>query len=118
MHLKLTKYSVQRQQAATKIRNILLHSTHQKSPSPPSSTSNSQICAHLLEQLQSIETQWVNTANELASMSQLEPILIKQMLRNIARELKDLTPSCEYEVTELTLDSVQKSCELYEVLAL
>ena len=113
MHLRLTKYSVQRQQAATKIRTILLASTHQTSTS--SSTSKSHICRHLLDQLQSIETQWVNTANELASMSQIEPILIKQMLRNIARELKVLTPSSECEVTELTLESVQKSCELYEV---
>lgn len=117
MHLKLIKYSVQREQAAAKIRNILLASTHQSTGTVTAfpSAHSSHISTQLLNQLQSIETQWVNTVNELASMSQLEPILIKQMLRNIARELKEVTPPCKQEVIELELEKVQTSCEHYRV---
>lgn len=122
--MKLAKYSVQREQAANKIRNILLLSTHQSSTSSTSSFSShsstssaqSQICIQLLEQLQSIETQWVNTVNDLSSMNRQEPILIKQMLKNTAKEVKKLAASVDSKTEEeLDLETVRKSYELNKV---
>ena len=115
MHTKLTKFSAQRQQAATKIRSILLVSTHHTPGASTAAAKNSHISAQLLEQLQSIETQWVNTVNELASMPRLESILVKQSLRNIAVEVKEVTSQSEQEVTELDLDAVQRLCKHCEV---
>ena len=107
--MKLAKFSAQRQQAASKIRSILLVST------PTSTVQNSHISAQLLEQLQSIETQWVNTVNELAAMPRLESILIKQSLRNIAVEVKEISLQSEQEVMELELEALQKLCKHCEV---
>jgi hypothetical protein len=88
MHLQLASQSSTRQNAAVKIRDLLLASTASTSPDTPASESSLQ----LLEQLRNIETQWINAVHDLTNMQQLEPILIKQMLQNIAKELKTMEP--------------------------
>ena len=84
MHLRLAQQSSLRHDAATKIRNLLLSSTH------TSSASESDL--RMLEQLKDIEMQWVNAVHDLMNMNQLEPILIKQMLQNIGKNLKTVEP--------------------------
>lgn len=116
MHLKLAQYSTQRQEAASKIRNLLLASTCNPLPSQSPSQSPPDVGLQLLEQLRHIETQWVNAIHDLMNIHQLEPILVKQMLHNIAKELK----SFEAVFPELTcnginLENLIKKRELCDV---
>ncbi len=118
MHIQLAQHSNRRKNAATKIRDIVLHST-QRHDNQPADLSNSQPPPHaikLLEQLRSIETQWVNVTHSLMNMHQLEPILLKTMITNIAKEVKGLEqvfPAVECQ--GLKLDEITKQSCLCEV---
>lgn len=112
MHYKLAEQSSLRQEAATKIRSLLLSSTRDSSPS----TISSEFSLQLLDQLRNIETQWVNTIHDLMNANQLEPILIKQTIQNIAKELKSLEtafPELEYE--GIDLQTIKRTCDLCKV---
>lgn len=109
MHLTLAQQSSLRQDAAAKIRSLLLSSTRHAS-----SASESDL--RLLEQLKNIETQWVNAVHDLMNMGQLEPILIKHMLQNIGKSLKILEPMFnELECDEIDLDCLKEKRALCEV---
>lgn len=109
MHLRLAGHSECRKEAALRIRALLLHSQQSNSP-PPSSY------IKLLESLRSIEMQWVNVINDLLNMPRLEPVLYKQMLQNVARELKSLeTLYGELESKGVNLEftkRLQEQCEV------
>ena len=118
MHHKLAQQSSLRQEAATKIRDIILSTTTAASPSSSSSSSPtpSEYSLKLLDQLKSIETQWVNAINDLMNMRQLEPVLIKQMIQNIAKELKVLEAAFpELEYGGIDLETIKKTQGLCQV---
>ena len=116
MHLKLARYSSQRQEAASKIRNLLLASTCSPSPSQSPSQSPPDVSLQLLEQLRHIETQWVNAIHDLMNMDQLEPILVKQMLHNIAKELKSFeTVFPELTCNGINSENLRKKLDLCDV---
>lgn len=119
MHHKLAQQSFTRQEAASRIRGIILSST---SPPPSSSSSlsptspSSDYSLKLLDQLNSIETQWVNVIHDLMNMSKLEPALIKQMIQNIAKELKQLEAAFpELEYGGIDLETIKRTQELCQV---
>ena len=118
MHLKMARFSDKRKQAAAKIRELVLYST-QRHESLPTDLSHTQPPPHtikLLEQLKSVETQWVNVAHSLMNMQQLEPILLKTMVTNIAKEVKGLEkvyPAIECE--GLKLEEISERYSLCEV---
>lgn len=111
MHHKLAEQSGLRQEAATKIRNLLFTPSDSSPPSSPS-----PISLQLLDQLRNIETQWVNVIHDLMNAHQLEPILIKHTIQNIAKELKSLEaafPGLDYE--GIDLETIHKTLELCQV---
>lgn len=60
--------------------------------------------------------QWVNVINELANMAQLESLLFKRMLRNIAKELKTLDEfSLEVQYQGMDLEILVKKAKLCKV---
>ena len=120
MHHRLAQQSFTRQKAASRIRGIILSSTSPPpSASPLSPTSPpSEYSLKLLDQLKGIETQWVNVIHDLMNMSKLEPALIKQMIQNIAKELKQLEAAFpELEYGGIDLETIKKTQELCQVRA-
>ena len=118
MHIKLAHQSNRRKNTASKIRDLVLHSTHKQGDQPAdlSHARPSPDTFKLLEQLRSIETQWVNVTHSLMNMHQLEPILLKNMLTNIAKEVKGLEqvyPAIECD--NLKLDEITRRFHLCEV---
>ncbi len=119
MHIKLAGLSDKRKNSAAKIRDLILHSTQPSHDNQPTDLSNTQpppSTFKLLEQLKSIETQWVNVTHSLMNMHQLEPILLKNMITNIAKEVKGLQhvyPAVECDC--LKLDELKKRFNLCEV---
>ena len=60
--------------------------------------------------------QWVNVINELANMTQLEPLLFKRMLRNVAQELKTMEGfSVESQYQGMDLEILVKKAKLCKV---
>ena len=119
MHFKLAHHSKQRKQAASRIRDLLFDST-QSHPSvtsiSPTNKTQPSYSLQLLEQLRNIEMQWVNVVNDLTNMQQLEPILIKNMIRNMAKEVKSLEPFfAEMECKGINLEVITLKCDLCEV---
>ena len=118
MHDKLARHSNRRKSTASKIRDLVLHST-QRHDHQPADLSHSQPPPHtfkLLEQLRSIETQWVNVSHSLLNVHQLEPILLKTMITNIAKEVKGLEQVYPaIECNGLKLDDITKQFNLCEV---
>ena len=116
----MARFSAKRQQASSKIRNLLLVSTASSPKSSPS-PSHTPRRPHasslmLLEQLRGIEMQWVNVINELANMGKLEPLLFKRMLRNIAQELKTMEGfSVEVQYQGMDLEILVKKAKLCKV---
>ena len=119
MHIKLAQLSDKRKNAAAKIRDLILYSTQSHDNHQPTDLSHTLPPPNtfkLLEQLKSIETQWVNVTHSLMNMHQLEPILLKNMITNIAKEVKGLQqvyPAVECDC--LKLDELSRRSNLCEV---
>ena len=73
---------------------------------------NSPQCQDLLDQLCEVDTQWVNVVRDLGEMPVLECILLRQMFRNVSREVAAMeTALPEFDNRGLGIEEVTDKYE-------